>query len=105
VREEGQHVECQYWKGRVTAHLAKPLLAARATNGAALAPRLRPAYFDGVGMVETPCHVGETLVPGASLAGPAIVEEATSTIVVPPGATVHVTPIGNYLIETEEGSP
>ena len=40
----------------------------------------------------------DDLVPGMVLEGPAVVEEATATTVVPPGATLRVDPFGALVI-------
>ena len=42
---------------------------------------------------------GGDLAPGDEIEGPAILEEATSTLVVEPGTTVRVTAQGDYLLE------
>ena len=58
----------------------------------------RPAYFEE-GFVETPFHRRAHLRVGARLAGPAIVEEDGSTIVIPPGARGAVDSAGNLVLE------
>jgi len=58
---------------------------------AARATRTRAAYFpDAGGFVETPVYDRYTLAPGATFAGPAIVEERESTTIIGPGARVRV---------------
>ena len=52
-----------------------------------------------------PIHLGATLAPGAVVAGPAVIEEPTTTIVVYPGSVATVSGLRNYLIEIEEGRP
>ena len=49
--------------------------------------------------VDTEIYFGEALKPGARIEGPAIVEEATSTLVIYPGMNVQVTASGHYLAE------
>jgi N-methylhydantoinase A len=104
VAEPGQHIDCQQWNGRLVATLEKPRLVAHDGDGTRPADRRAPvtrsAYFDGFGMVDLECHVGGSLEPGAQVSGPAVVDEPTTTIVVPPGARATVTPLRNYLIET-----
>ena len=58
----------------------------------------RAAYFEE-GFVETPFHRRAHLPAGARLAGPAIVEEDGSTIVIPPGARGAVDPAGNLVLD------
>jgi N-methylhydantoinase A len=60
----------------------------------------RRAYFPEKGdYVETPIYDRYSLPVGAWLAGPAIVEEAESTTVLPPGAGARVDPHGTLLAE------
>ncbi len=64
--------------------------------------RKRPAYFKELGgFVETPCYDGDKLQNGNVITGPAIVEEKTTTLVIPPGATVSVDRYGNYFGKLE----
>ena len=46
----------------------------------------RPAWFGGE-MADTPVYRRHTLLPGPTIAGPAIIEETSSTLVVPEGWT------------------
>ncbi len=62
----------------------------------------RPVYFaESAGYVDCPIYDRYALPAGASLAGPAVVEEFDSTTVVHPGFTVRVDDLGNLVIETE----
>ncbi|NED97443.1 hydantoinase/oxoprolinase family protein [Phytoactinopolyspora alkaliphila] len=100
VKEVGQAVECQYWRGRLTARLAKPRIHDR--EGAGPSPVThRPAVFDGAVVPETPCYQGRTLPAGLSVPGPAIIEEPLTTIVIPPGTRARVMPSGSYLVDTD----
>ncbi len=102
VKEEGGAIECINWKGRITAFLDKPSFPAEAMTDAAL-PKPRHttrAYFGEAGALDTPFHLGDDLLPGMVLAGPAIIEEPTTTIVVYPGSSAIVTAGRNYLLET-----
>jgi N-methylhydantoinase A len=55
----------------------------------------RLAYF-GADFVDTPVYDGAALGPGATLEGPALIEEPFTVVVVPPGATVRLDDLGNY---------
>src|SRR4051794_9360562 len=55
----------------------------------------RSAYF-GVEFVDTPVYDGSQLAPGVDIAGPALVQEPFTVIVVPPGARLTLDPTGNY---------
>ncbi len=63
--------------------------AARARRGS------RPAYF-GVEFVDTPVYDGSLLGAGATVTGPALVEEPFTVVVVPPGAALTLDQHGNY---------
>jgi len=100
VSEPGQRVEVVHAKGRLTAAPAKPPLAPPVEGpGPRAADRERTAYFPQTGAVTIPVHVGGSLAPGTRLPGPRLVAEPTTTLVVPPGSTLVVTDLGNYMIE------
>jgi len=60
----------------------------------------RRAYFhDRGGFVETPVYDRYRLTPGASLAGPAIVEERESTMIVGPGGECRIDDQWNLIVQ------
>lgn len=62
----------------------------------------RDAYFKDLGgFVKTPVYRGDKLVCGNKIEAPAIIEEATTTIVIFPGSKATVTKWGNYLIDVK----
>ena len=61
----------------------------------------RPVWI-GV-FVETPVYDRARLAAGATLRGPAIVEERESTLVVPPGARLAIDARGNAVITLPAG--
>jgi N-methylhydantoinase A len=66
--------------------------------GAAIKQR-RPAYFgEGRGWVDTPIYDGRRLQAGNRLAGPAIIEEVTTTIVICPQDLAEIDRLGNVVI-------
>ncbi len=68
---------------------------------AAAAPRSREVVFDGRAWPTT-VLTRDNLPPGTTLAGPAVVEEATATTVVPPGCSLSVDRYGSLLITTRK---
>jgi N-methylhydantoinase A len=106
VREPGQKIELSQWKGRVIAETVKPPLAGARSGedgggqGAAASRRL--AFFPELGEVEIDVHLGGRLAPGTRLAGPALVIEPETTIVVYPGWSAHVSELGNYRLELDD---
>jgi N-methylhydantoinase A len=104
VREPGQKIELSQWKGRVTVGTAKPPLAAErdgASTGG-LAAQGRVAFFAELGEVEITVHLGGELAAGTRIAGPALLIEPETTIVVYPGWTAHVSELGNYRLELDD---
>ena len=82
----------------------RPISAAPTAGTAAPPPReTSRVYFDATGWVEAaPVHVLSDLLAGHAVAGPAIVMNGTSTCVVEPGATAHVTEEGDLRIELHD---
>ena len=73
--------------------LAKGAAAEKAVKGH------RKAIFSADGkQVKTPIYDGEKLGAGATIKGPAIIEEVTTTIVIEPGWTAKLDASGSYLI-------
>jgi N-methylhydantoinase A len=62
--------------------------------------RRRPCFFKGKFM-DTPIYDGTLLGPGSSIQGHAVVEEPTSTIVIPPGFACNIDQYGNYILKGE----
>ncbi|MDW9584117.1 hydantoinase/oxoprolinase family protein [Sinorhizobium meliloti] len=60
---------------------------------------LRPAYSEEIGdFKETPVFEGDALKYGDTIAGPALVESSTTTVIVPEGCHLEVDPGSNFLI-------
>ncbi len=75
--------------GEVPEHMAARDDATGAAAHAAVEPAHRDALFDGTGgFVSTPVYQRHLLAPDFATEGPAIIEEAESTTVVPPGWSV-----------------
>ncbi|MEX1143167.1 MAG: hydantoinase/oxoprolinase family protein [Thermoleophilaceae bacterium] len=100
VRDDAEVVECVNWRARGWQVLDKPALAPRPVAEGS-EPSRRPVYIGG-GMRDVAVHRAHELRDGERIAGPAIVEEPSTTVVVPPGATLRVTPSGQYRIATGE---
>ena len=63
----------------------------------------RLAYFPELGgMAEVPVYDRYRLGPGAAFAGPAIVEERESTLIVGPGARCHVDTQRNLVVRLND---
>jgi N-methylhydantoinase A len=81
------------------------LRAAEATPGVPPVASERPVYFDETGgWVATRIYRGTDLKPGATFDGPAIVEEATTSVLLAPGDRCTVDSIGNFLVRFDKGT-
>ena len=58
----------------------------------------RPVRFDG-SFVDTPVYARDALAQGATISGPAIVQQADATVVVNPGARAEVDQLGNLVVD------
>ncbi|MCU1463188.1 MAG: hydantoinase/oxoprolinase family protein [Acidimicrobiales bacterium] len=65
------------------------------TDASAAVKGRRPVFF-GEGFVDTPVFDGARLGPGATIAGPALVEEPFTVVVLPPGDRAILDRHGNY---------
>ena len=104
---EGVPLEVVNWRISVAGprpdfeHLPARLLQRHDSVGAppVARPRYRSALFDGAaGFVPTPVYQRHLLAADFSAAGPAIIEEAESTTVVPPGWSAAVSADGCLLL-------
>jgi N-methylhydantoinase A len=82
--------------------IAKPPARELPAGGDAVPKDRRPVYFAEAGdYVDCPIYDRYGLAAGARLAGPAVVEEFDSTVVVHPGFGLTVDATGNLVIEKE----
>jgi N-methylhydantoinase A len=108
IAQPGARVECLTWKARLRAPIFGVTLDGLSdVDGPArdlekASRESRTAHFADVGWVETPVYDGALMPANAELQGPVIIEEPTSTLVVPPDATVKTTGLGNYLVEVSQ---
>jgi N-methylhydantoinase A len=100
IQEPGRPIECIEWRAKAIGLLAKPRIREVPSGGrdsAAARRGSRKAYFRELGgMVETAVYRGDGLQAGNIVEAPAIIEEATTTVVVFPGSEVRVTELGSY---------
>lgn len=68
-------------------------------NAQAALRTTRQVYFDG-SYQDTSVYTREMLQPGNQIQGPAVIEEPTSTTILPPGASIEVDEYGNMMIDT-----
>jgi len=100
--QENGEIEILTLKVAASGRLATRAAQAEArVTGAPPPPKARrPVWISpATGTVDTPVHDGAGLRPGHVIDGPAIVDEATTTLLVEDGQRLRVTAAGNYLIE------
>ena len=100
-----QQVELLTFRLRATTPKAPFELRRIEAGGADAGPALkrrRTAYWEGA-PVDTPVYDGALLRAGNEFHGPALIEETTTTVVVPPSYAVRVDEYRNYVM-TRDGS-
>ncbi|HYK14999.1 MAG TPA: hydantoinase/oxoprolinase family protein [Burkholderiales bacterium] len=99
----GRAVEIVNCRLQAVGAVAKAPLREIATGGSVkdAVTAQRKTYF-GVkhGWLDTPVHARAKLPAGAMLAGPALIEEMSSTVLLAPGQSASVDRIGNIVINT-----
>jgi N-methylhydantoinase A len=101
IAERESGIECQYLRGRLTAHLPQVSGVTASNDDDGLRQREGSVYFADSGRVTVPIYRGSSLPRSFAAEGPFVVQEPTTTIVVPPGAQLRLSENGNYLIEFE----
>jgi N-methylhydantoinase A len=98
----GEPVELVNVRLTAVGKLARPRLQRQESAGASPSPKTRRAvYFSGE-FVDCPIYDRMALGAGATVAGPAIVEEPDSTTVVHPGNRAEVDRFGNLLLSPHD---
>jgi N-methylhydantoinase A len=100
VRDVGSPIEIVNWKARLVVPLASPPAAVVGPkSGAVVTAKVsRPCFFGSSQPVATGVFRPGDIPAGGMVAGPSIIEEPTTTIVVYPGMSATLTPAGNYLL-------
>ena len=98
-------IEIVNFKVTAVGEIPKPQLKpASVRTGAAAKPiETRQAHFGREGLIDTPVFRRGDLAPGTKLAGPAVIEEQTSTTVLGPGHTARVDAYLNIEIDLVAG--
>jgi N-methylhydantoinase A len=94
----GEPVELVNLRLRAVGRVAKPPRPPMQERRLGRAKRYRNAWFPARGMIETPVWHRDAVAPDARLEGPLIVEEMSSSTIVPPGAVVEMDALGNLLV-------
>jgi N-methylhydantoinase A len=100
VRSPSDAVELTEWNVRAIGHLPDTAVPEIVEAGDSIQPRHRRIWLRTAGgEVEAAAHDLTTLAVATPVAGPALIEDRLTTVVVPPGAVATRTRFGNVLIE------
>lgn len=104
VDDRASAIEFINWVGRLSVKLPQAQAAGSADTAAADAASEREARF-GLDRVHTARVLrGAALRAGETITGPAIIEEATTTLVVPPGSSARLNDAGSYIVSWDAPS-
>ncbi len=67
-------------------------------------PQTRNCYFKGAGFTDVPVRDRHELAVGATVVGPALIQQIDTLTVVPPGSSGTVDENGNFIIAVEEAA-
>jgi N-methylhydantoinase A len=101
VSQPDEPVEILAWRGDVRVRRTHPELPSRPARGSSSTGQKTRLVHFGQAALETRIWNPADLASGDTIAGPAIIEEATTTIVIPPGAKAQAKP-SHYLIDVGE---
>jgi len=91
-----QPAEALHWRLTAVGRTERPSLERRvSSSNQALARKQRQVVFEGA-KIDAPVFDGSTLAPSMTVHGPAIVEEPTTTVVIPPQWQLSVNDFGDY---------
>ena len=100
VDDPASPIEFLNWTGRLSIGLPQTQMAApnRARSGV-ISASTRMAMFDVDAALPTRVLRGDAIEVGEVIDGPAIIEEATTTLVVPPGSRASLSRYGSFVAE------
>jgi N-methylhydantoinase A len=99
VRDEASEIEFLRWTGRITLPLGGAIPPFAAVRARAPSRPRRLAFFGLEESYDTAIYRGNEIAEGEVLDGPAIIEEETATLVLPPGACARLSVGGCYVID------
>jgi len=94
----GEPVEVVNVRLRAIGRVPKPPRPSAAKGATGEPSGSRPAWFPNNGVVATPVWQRADLAIGTRLAGPAIIQELSSSTIVPPEASIEVDGFGNLVV-------
>jgi len=99
-----QPAEALHWRLTAVGRTERPSSDKRATHSSgSVESKRRQVVFGGV-KIEAPVFDGAGLASSMTLHGPAIVEEPTTTVVIPPKWELSVNDFGDYEMSFDDGA-
>ena len=99
IDDRASAIEYLNWTGRISVALPQSSSGNMTTLESKHSSTDRGAYFDLDAQQSTTVLKGHGIKPGQQIEGPAIIEEETTTVVLPPGSAGKLSANGNYIIE------
>jgi N-methylhydantoinase A len=102
VDDRASPIEFLNWTGRLSVRLPQTATREpRAHPSSARRPAERTAYFDVDAPRDARIVRGDSLSANDAIEGPAIIEEATTTIVLPPGTRAVLSRFGSFVVDID----
>jgi len=98
VDDRASPIDFLNWTGRISIHLPQANIVASG-NDALVQPQSREVWFDISGPEDAAIVRGGSIAAGQAVEGPAIIEETTTTLVLPCGTRATLTSSDSYLVE------
>ncbi len=99
VEDRASAIEFLNWTGRLAIRLPQAGVTAHSGTQRTSSTATRSALFDLDVRHQTAIWRGDAVVVGQLIAGPAIIEEATTTLVLPPDTRARLSAAGSYVVE------
>ena len=99
-----QPAEALHWRLTAVGRTERPSSETRITHSSRSVESKRRQVVFGGGKIEAPVFDGARLAPSMTVHGPAIVEEPTTTIVIPPQWRLSVNDFGDYEMSFDDGA-
>ncbi len=99
-----QPAEALHWRLTAVGRTERPSSEKRMTHSSRSVESKRRQVVFGGGKIEAPVFDGARLAPSMTVHGPAIVEEPTTTIVIPPQWRLSVNDFGDYEMSFDDGA-
>ncbi|MFT4562217.1 MAG: N-methylhydantoinase A [Gammaproteobacteria bacterium] len=100
VEDRASPIEFLNWTGRLSVRLPQAVITASGGRSETSQPS-RKVWFDITGSDDAAILRGDSVKVGQSIAGPAIIEEETTTLVLPRGTRATLTNNDSYFVELE----